>query len=309
MSNEIRINIAKNDAFVDCKIKYQCSDYANEIYRHRIVLAKLKYFTGLFKNTKLNYNIENDTVYYLIGINLPFKESVFLSVIDKIYGDEKNIRDKINDEIYELIDCFYYFGASDSIIYEYYDELTDKLIEEKVYDVKKNMIYSFSNMVCISNSLKSAFIARFYYMLNDDDKVQFKNDYYDIFPNVYWKQQTIISGNHGEKNIFTPNVLDISTHSTYNFEDDSTGFWILFKPNIDNHEQYNETKVKITLQIFDGYDIHKHNIHDRSHGRSSNDTLTIMGKNESNVSTAKYGKIIYHKIGQNYEFEFHISVL
>lgn len=297
------------DIFVDLIIKYECIDNIGEIKCHRLVVSNLEFFNGLFKHAKLDVIVLEEKFYYVTNMKVPFCEKSFLSIIDMIYGEKKcNDIDLIDAlEILDIIECLYYLQASDEMIFEYYDDFTDKLLEEKNYSKQKKMFIKFCDLLGINNYIKSAFIARFYYILNDEDKATFKYENEKIFPENYFieypdknysifdDKNIIISSNHSQHIIDYGN-LQFEISKTY-FKDDyeeSHGFWILCK--YCNSDRNVSVRAKINLKVYDGLTIY--NIRIKNRQDHKNDVVNLLEKN---------GDIIYKKIGGNDAYEFVIQ--
>lgn len=315
--NSIKINIQKSDIFVDLIIRYQCMDMdiINEIKCHRIILSNLGFFNGMFRNTKLDHIIENNMIYYVMNIKLPFNEKTFLSIINGLY-DGLDELDQLDDglNICDIIEGLYYLNADDKLIHKYYDKFMDNLIDEKDYDKQKTMFIEFCNLQSIDITLKQAFIARFEYILNDLDRDNIKNEYNNIYPkkcfqNTFDNNYIISNNNHIilSSDFSWPKCIDYNgwrfkiyrTQLVEFFNESSYGFWIECESDITKRI----IKTKIILNIYDGYDIYNFVIRNKRDENYSS-VITLSGSKQN-----KYGIITYDDLATVIAYEFDIEIL
>lgn len=336
MENNDIYSILNKKLFCDCIIKYECVDDSGEFKSHRILLATLPYFLSLFQLTNIQKEkLKPDDIeeFYIINIKLLCLKKTFLRVMEELYNNESDIKCDATD----LLNLMYFLGINDEKINKYICSFMVKLNQEANYQEKVNMISKFCNISSISNDIKKNFIARFYYVLNDEDSKQFHEEFIEIFPENYFKNKTFIE----DKKIFISNInvsrlmfhnsikeiiyngIKFETYATFSDQYESSfGFWIRGSPEnenlIYNKSTYsvegainmNPINAKIILRIYDGFTTKNKKINKQS--QCLKDEILVFPNKIKLLETCRerYGLIVYdYEIDENIVYEMEITIL
>lgn len=253
-------NLRKSIKYCDCLIKYQTNDKTNtiskigDLFVHRYILQKSKYFSTLFEVVNPTVMIIDKSIYNTYNLTLPFTEDSLFRCIDVLYDKEIENFNNIDD----LLIASLHLRLSD----EYIKNILRNIFCE---DFSTNVLYPLVIDICesqINDQIKSGFLSRILFKLTDVQISDIKQKYL-FFPDKYYSGKTFVDDKSNrivlsQDSSIIHNGIKYETYLTISRENiNQHGIWLKASPVDENNYKEDDYKT-IKLTMFKDFELVRH---------------------------------------------------